>query len=153
MKRILVDAEKCAGCRFCEMLCAFYHERKFSTRLSRITVTKEDKCGFDYPILCHQCDACPSVAACPAGALAKTELGVIGLNSEACAGCGLCVNACPYGAVKLDESLKPLICDLCGGTPICVERCPTKALSFSDGEAEKPEEAIRRILRKWSIDD
>jgi len=153
LKRILVEAEKCAGCRFCEMLCSFHHEKKFSTQSSRITVTKEDKYSFDYPILCHQCDPCPSIAACPTGALAKTEFGVVSLNREVCACCGLCVNACPYCAVKLDESLKPVICDLCGGTPICVEKCPTKALSLWDGEAEKPEEAIRKVLRRWGIGD
>jgi len=151
LKRILVDAEKCSGCRFCQMLCSFRHEGKFSTQLSRITVMKEDKYGFDYPVLCHQCEHCFAVAACPTGALTQTESGVVNLNSETCAGCGLCLNACPFKAVKLDESSKPLLCDLCGGKPLCVERCPTKALSLGDAAAEDPEKAFVKLLRRWGI--
>jgi len=154
LRRILVDAVKCAGCRYCEMLCSFHHEGKFSPSLSRVTVIKEDRYGLDYPVLCHQCDPCPSVEACPTGALRRTELGVISLDEEACIGCGRCVEACPYDAVKLDKASRPLICDLCGGDPLCVKRCPTGALTFTEAEVEfeKPEEAFRAILRRWGID-
>lgn len=153
MRRIIVDAERCAGCRYCEMLCSFHHERKFSPSLSRVTIIKEDKYGLDYPILCHQCNLCPSVDACPTGALTKIERGIIDLNEEACIGCGLCVEACTYNAVKLDESSKPLICDLCGGDPLCVDRCPTGALTLADTEeeGEHPEEAFKEILKRWGI--
>ena len=152
MRRILVDAERCAGCRLCEMVCSFHHEAKFSPGLSRVRVIKEDKHGFDYPVLCHQCDPCPSTAACPTGALTMRE-GVVHLNEEACTGCGACVEACVFDAVKLDESLKPLICDLCGGEPACVERCPTDALAFAEsGEGfDSPEEVRRELMRRWGI--
>lgn len=155
MRRILVDAERCAGCRYCEMLCSFHHEGKFSPSLSRVTVIKKDKYGLDYPVFCHQCDPCPSVDACTTRALTKTELGVVELNEEACIGCGLCVDACTFNAVKLDEASKPLICDLCGGEPICVERCPTGALTLVDSEeeGENPEEVFKEILKRWGISD
>ena len=150
---MLVDAEKCSGCRLCEMVCSFHHEKKFSPKLSRITVIKKDRYGLDSPILCHQCDPCPAIDACPNDALTKTDLGVIHLNRETCTGCGACVDACVFDAVKLDESLKPLLCDLCGGEPVCVQRCPTDALVYTDSEkrAEQPEEVFREILRRWGI--
>lgn len=154
MKRLLVDAEKCSGCRFCEMVCSFHHKKRFSPSLSRVTVIKEDKYGLDYPIFCHQCDPCPSITACPAGALTRTELGIVTVDEEACTGCGACVEACVFDAVKLDESSKPLICDLCGGEPVCAERCPTKALIFAESEeaVSRPEEAFGELLRRWGID-
>lgn len=153
MRRIHVDVEKCAGCRYCEMLCSFYHEGRFSPRLSRVTVFKEDKYGLDYPVFCHQCDPCPSITACPNGALTRTESGVIILNEELCVGCGLCAESCTFNAVKLDESSKPIICDLCGGEPLCVKRCPTGALSLVDSEIEfkRPEEVFKAILKRWGI--
>lgn len=153
LKRLLVDAEKCSGCRLCEMVCSFHHYARFSPRLSRVTVIKDDKYGFDYPVFCSRCDPCPSIAACPSGALSKTELGVIHVDTEACTGCGECVDACVFDAVKLDESSKPLLCDLCGGEPICADRCPTGSLAFSDSEngVERPEEVLSELLRRWGI--
>jgi len=153
MKKLIADAEKCSGCRLCEMVCSFYHEAKFSPRLTRITVIKEDKYGLDYPVFCHRCDPCPAIATCPPDALSKTEFGVIHVNTEACTGCGACVDACVFDAVKLDKSSKPLLCDLCGGEPVCVERCPTGALNFINSENgfRRPVEVFGELLRRWGI--
>lgn len=154
MKRIQVEAEKCAGCRYCEMICSFRHEARFSPSLSKVRVIKEDKYGLDYPVFCHQCEPCPSVDACPTGALTRSGLGFIQVNEAACTGCGACVDACIFDAVHLDESSKPLVCDLCGGEPACVERCPTGALSLIDSDEgfERPEEVFRELLIRWGID-
>ncbi len=48
---------------------------------------------------------------------------------ELCAGCGLCVRACPYEARQLNERLRvaevnPTLCQSCGA---CVTACPNKA--------------------------
>jgi len=79
-----------------------------------------------------------------------------------CTQCGLCVQACPTGALTIDakvggvryerdlcdlcgECLRacpydlPImddgvrICDLCGGWPECADWCPTKALEMTGG--------------------
>ncbi len=49
--------------------------------------------------------------------------------AELCAGCGLCVRACPYEARRLDErrrvaGVNPALCQGCGA---CVTFCPNKA--------------------------
>ena len=153
MKRITVDAAQCSGCRYCEVVCSYRHEGVFSPSLSRVSVIREDRHGMDYPVLCRQCVPCPAVEACPSGALEQDGRGVVRCDGEACTGCGACASACPYGAIGLDGSSRPLICDLCGGAPACVERCPTKALAFGEAESssERPEEAFRILRGRWGI--
>jgi carbon-monoxide dehydrogenase iron sulfur subunit len=153
MKRLLVDSAECSGCRYCEMVCSFHHEGRFSPSLSRVTVIKEDKYGMDYPVFCRQCEDCPPIATCPTEALSKNWQGFIAVDTDACTGCGTCVEACKYGAVKLDGRSNPLICDLCGGSPVCVERCPTGALRFEESEepSELPEEVFRELRGRWGI--
>jgi Fe-S-cluster-containing hydrogenase component 2 len=152
LKRILVDAEKCAGCRCCEMVCSFHHEGAFSPSHSRVTVMKEDRYGLDYPVMCHQCKQCPSVEACPAETLTKKASGTVHIDEEVCTGCGACVEACTFEAVKLDGS-KAIVCDLCGGSPVCVARCPTGALEYVEtGEVPvHPNAVFKALMRRWNI--
>jgi Fe-S-cluster-containing hydrogenase component 2 len=152
MERLTVDAEICAGCRCCELACSYRHEGVFSPALSRVSVLKEDRYGMDYPVFCRQCEPCPAVEACPEGALVRSD-GVVRCDEGLCTGCGVCVDVCSYGAVRLDGSLRPLICDLCGGAPACVDRCPTGALVFGGSGffSERPGEVFRRLMRGWGI--
>jgi Fe-S-cluster-containing hydrogenase component 2 len=154
LKRILVDAAQCAGCRVCELVCSHHHEGFFSPSLSRVDVVKEDRYGLDYPIYCRQCEECLPAVSCPVGALNKGDYGAIILDAEACTNCGICVNLCPYNAVKLDESSKPLICDLCRGDPICVKKCPTNALTYEESGqvTDQPEGVFRELRERWGID-
>ena len=134
------------------MVCSFFHDRIFNPTLSRITVFKDDKLGFDYPITCRQCNVCPPIDFCTAKALSKKE-GVIQVDKWLCIGCGTCVEYCNYGAVKLNVEEKPVICDLCGGMPECVSRCPTGALEYLDVEefSETLEEAKQKLCKIWGI--
>jgi Fe-S-cluster-containing hydrogenase component 2 len=41
MKRLFISSlETCAGCRTCELLCSFRHEKEINPELSRIKVVK-----------------------------------------------------------------------------------------------------------------
>lgn len=153
MKRIVVDVTRCAGCRYCEMLCSFSHEGRFSPSLSRVAVINEDRYGMDYPVFCRQCDDCPPLESCPTGALSKTGRGIVAVDGDACTGCGSCIDACTFKAIQQDESSRPLICDLCGGKPACVEKCPTEALRFEESEeiTERPEDVFKELRRRWGI--
>ena len=154
MKRILVDATQCAGCRVCELACSYHHEGLFSPSLSRIDVIKEDKYGLDYPVYCRQCDECPPANACPVRALSMGDHGATVLDEEACIGCGICADVCTYDAVRLDEASRPLICDLCGGDPMCVKKCPTNALTYEESGqvTDQPEGVFRMLRERWGID-
>ncbi len=152
MKRIVIQAEKCAGCRQCEMVCSYHHTGEFSPTTARVTVYKDDRDGLDYPVMCHQCSQCPPMEVCPADAITKTKEGWTKADSSACIGCGACVEVCKYDAIKLSE--KAVICDLCGGDPECVSRCPTGALSYIEAPepTETPESAFKRLREKWSLE-
>ncbi len=154
MNRIVVDAAKCSGCRVCELVCSYHHEKRFSPSLSRIDVVKMDKYGLDYPVYCRQCSECPPADVCPVGALNKGDNGAIILDVEVCINCGVCAKICIYNAVKLDEASRQLICDLCWGDPVCVKKCPTDALTYEESiqVTDQPESVFKELRERWGID-
>ncbi len=155
MKRILVNVDRCSGCRQCEMICSFTHENAFGSSISRITVMKEDVFGLDLPIVCWHCSSCNAMENCPTEALERNEGGLIFVNEEKCIGCEICSKTCTIGAIKLHPKRStPLICDQCGGKPLCVERCPTKALTYVEAEKQQPKlpnQVLEETLRRWRI--
>ena len=127
---IVVNKEKCVGCRICELICSARHEGVFAPERSRVKI-KSKISHANEPMLCRQCDKPLCVEACPSGALSKSDYGAILGDESKCVGYGACVDACPYGAISLDPNKKiPLICDLCNGDPMCVKWCPKNALEF-----------------------
>jgi carbon-monoxide dehydrogenase iron sulfur subunit len=119
--------ETCVGCRICEVACSLAHFGAVSPALSRIRVAKLEETGIDFAVACVSCAEKPCLH-CPNEALSVGSRGQILLESEACNGCGTCVDACPIGAVGFRDGL-PLFCDLCGGEPACVPACPNRALT------------------------
>jgi Fe-S-cluster-containing hydrogenase component 2 len=150
VKRVTVDAEKCAGCRYCELACSGHRHHLFSPALSRVTVVKDDHRGLDFPVLCHQCPECPLEERCPTGVIKR--VGGCIVVGEGCVGCGLCVEWCRFGAVKLVDGC-PVACDLCGGDPECVRRCPTGALIYAEhsGGYGSVEDELNRLQRRLEI--
>jgi heterodisulfide reductase subunit A len=51
------------------------------------------------------------------------------VDEELCAGCGLCVSLCPYGARQMDEEARiaRVVEVLCRGCGLCVTVCPNGA--------------------------
>jgi pyruvate formate lyase activating enzyme len=47
-------------------------------------------------------------------------------DSEKCQGCGACVQACPEGAIELDEGKSRTNRDLCQGAGKCAQVCPNE---------------------------
>ncbi len=61
------------------------------------------------------------------------------VDEELCAGCGMCVDVCPYDAPALDElwavsRINPVLCKACGA---CAVTCPSKAIRLQHFTAEQ----------------
>ncbi|MDF7680215.1 4Fe-4S dicluster domain-containing protein [Enterobacteriaceae bacterium ESL0689] len=129
---IVASSHDCIGCRTCEVACALEHATagaEFSPRLKMMRLAE-----ISVPVMCHQCENAPCVAACPVGALRMGNERVEA-SAERCIGCQSCVVACPFGTISIvaDSGKTPVIvkCDLCAdraGGPACVDVCPTAAL-------------------------
>ncbi|SKC36069.1 ATP-binding protein [Maledivibacter halophilus] len=63
---------------------------------------------------------------------------IISINEEKCVGCGLCVNACHQGALKLIDGKAKLISEsYCDGLGMCLPKCPTGALRVIEKDVEE----------------
>ncbi|MBW1668075.1 MAG: 4Fe-4S binding protein [Deltaproteobacteria bacterium] len=54
-KVLLIDEEKCTGCRLCEAVCSAGHEGASNPSRSRIHVIKREWQGFMMPFICLCC--------------------------------------------------------------------------------------------------
>ena len=53
---------------------------------------------------------------------------MIFVDEDRCTACGLCVEACPQGAIALGESGATIDQSLCAGCAACVAACPQAAI-------------------------
>ena len=73
-------------------------------------------------VVCRACEMPQCASVCPTDALVARDGRGVRFASKKCIGCGLCVAACPLGAVFWNEDEnKPAICVACGA---CVAHCP-----------------------------
>jgi len=133
-KILVVQPEKCTGCRTCELTCSITHNNEFKPELSRISVLSFEKVGFAVPMVCQQCGVAACMKVCSVGAITKNAAtGAMEVQDSKCIGCKMCTIACPFGAIHYHvETNIASKCDLCGGDPACVKLCASGAISYQE---------------------
>lgn len=131
-KILLIDAQKCTGCRMCEMYCSFKKTRTFNPTRSRVSVVKWEEHGINIPSMCQHCEDPLCLMVCPTGAITRdSETGIVKTNADICIGCKMCLVVCPFGGPCIDPiESKVIKCDLCDGDPTCAKVCPTGAIKW-----------------------
>lgn len=146
------DAQRCTGCRTCQLACADYHDLSQEHWYRKVyefgdgSWEREGDCwvtnSFTYHVTlsCNHCDNPACVRACPTGAMHKdSETGLVSVDADRCIGCGYCAMACPYDNPTIDRKQGHSVkCNGCaervaqGKPPICVQSCPLHALDFGE---------------------
>ena len=134
LNRVMVNQEKCIGCRICEQYCTFTHFQVVNPTKSKIRIYRDPDKQMDFALYCHQCDDAPCVNACEFDALSTdNDTGAIIVIPENCTACENCVSSCSYEAIRIfpDQNFVH-VCDLCKGDPTCVILCPEQAIRYVD---------------------
>ena len=136
-KLLMVDYEKCVGCRTCEIACSIGHEGAINPARSRIGVVKWEMPGMGIPMTCAHCEQAPCETICPVTAISRDDsLGVM-IDYDRCIGCRMCVAVCPFGAMSFDSIEKRVVkCDLCDGDPLCIRFCMYGALQYVEASEQ-----------------
>ena len=136
MRIVTVDPHSCVACRNCEYACAFKHTGDFNRNDSHIRVNFYPEAVVCIPWTCTHCSDAWCMEVCPADAISRNEdTGAVEIDSNRCAGCKMCMLACPSGNIHFNAGLHiAQKCDLCGGDPSCVKFCTSGALNFEEEE-------------------
>jgi anaerobic dimethyl sulfoxide reductase subunit B (iron-sulfur subunit) len=136
------EADRCLKCWACEIACQQWHGIKAGTvKLRRVlevtSGTFPNVTRTFFSLSCRHCAKAPCVAVCPNGAISqRIEDGIVVVDTQKCAGCRSCFEACPFGIPQYNEDGIMQKCDMCldrleqGQPPICAATCPTQALRW-----------------------
>ncbi|QFU24733.1 4Fe-4S dicluster domain-containing protein [Shewanella eurypsychrophilus] len=155
---MVFDVRRCTGCLSCTVSCAMENQTdagRGRTRVNQASIEHQGEIStLAVPNQCNQCDNPACVYVCPVEATYKRkEDGIVVIDHDECIYCQLCVDACPYGARRKDETLEspPEKCNFCihrvsvGLLPACVETCIGEARVF--GDLNDPESKVSELLR------
>jgi formate dehydrogenase iron-sulfur subunit len=165
----LTDATICIGCKACEVACKEWNEVpddgmiwtgysydntqalgastwRHVMFLEQPAVAGSQQVDMENPFrwiflsdVCKHCGNAGCLEACPTGAIVRTDLGSVLVQSDVCNGCGYCVVSCPFGVVdKRHPDGRAFKCTFCydrqqaGMIPACAKACPTQSIRFGD---------------------
>jgi anaerobic carbon-monoxide dehydrogenase iron sulfur subunit len=138
--RIVVDVERCVGCRCCEYACSTKNYGECNPARSRIFAVRSvvDGTIAAVPVVCQQCEDPLCVAMCPVTALSRDEgTHAVVVDADRCLGCRTCVEVCPFGAPSVDPRTGTSEkCTLCEGDPTCVKVCAFDAIKYMPATEE-----------------
>lgn len=146
---LIVDLDRCWGCKACEVACKQEQKMGAGPRPMRVEEIGprqiEGKLHQDFvPVMCQHCDNPACREACPTEAIFRAEDESIQIDSDLCTQCGECEQACPYGVMAHTERDGALKCTLCfsrrekGWLPSCAQHCEGRVFSVAADDPAAP---------------
>jgi carbon-monoxide dehydrogenase iron sulfur subunit len=125
--KLILDTEKCTGCKICELVCSANHQGVFNPQKAHLKIidnyiTAGREIGLKTCTLCMSC-----VKSCPVEAISYNSKWLV-VSGELCNGCGQCISVCPEGIIYLNNEGIAAVPDFCEGNPYCIEWCPHQAI-------------------------
>lgn len=191
-KAILFDTARCTACKGCQIACKCWNNLPSALDGSnewsgshqnpadlngdtRLIITFNEQEGGPKGVewafgrrACQHCTEAPCAQVCPAGAIFKTESGMVTVDDSKCVGCKYCSLACPFDVPRYydkpgDDWVPRPVIDKCTGcvdriaqgmAPACVTSCQPEALQFGDRDdmIELAHESLDR-LHERGFDD
>jgi benzoyl-CoA reductase subunit BamC len=143
IKSIIVDVDKCNGCRACEVICSAFHAKpQYSSAnpaRSRIRVIREPFTDMYVPVYAGEY--------APAECAGRDKYIINGKEYDECAFCR--ASCASRDIFREPDSGLPLKCDMCESDPpldkpMCVQWCLNEALIYEEREEEVEEEDSRQ---------
>ena len=112
---MVIDLRSCTGCQTCVISCKtanevpeegfWSHVIDYYEGETYIASEVDGKVDMKFrSTLCNHCANPACVAACPTGAMHKSEeTGIVSVDQDICIGCNTCGNTCPYEVPVLQE--------------------------------------------------
>ena len=160
---MVIDLRSCTGCQTCVISCKtanevpeegfWSHVIDYYEGETYIASEVDGKVDMKFrSTLCNHCANPACVAACPTGAMHKSEeTGIVSVDQDVCIGCNTCGNTCPYEVPVLQEERCVMgKCNLCAGRldqgkdPFCVQACPTRIRKV--GLISDPESEVSKLI-------